>query len=60
MNSMGISTLLLLHNRMNNLGGEVRFSGTQGQLAGVLRMIRMEAVLRIHPDIKQSNQTFRT
>ena len=58
MNSMGISTLLLLHNRMNSRGGVLRISGTRGQVADVLRMTRLDVVLRIHPDIEQANQAF--
>ena len=56
--SMGISTLLLVHNRMNRRGGQVHITGTRGQVSEILRMTRLDVVLRIYPDIKQANTAF--
>ena len=56
--SMGLSTLLLLHNRMRRRGGHVKIANLQGQTREVMRLTRLDEVLDVYPDVKHAQASF--
>ena len=56
--SMGLSTLLLLHNRMRRRGGQMKITNLQGQTREVVKLTRLDEVLDVHDDLQEARKSF--
>ena len=56
--SMGLSTLLLLHNRMRRRGGHLKIANLQGQTREVMKLTRLDEVLDVYPDLDAARNSF--
>jgi len=57
--SSGIGTLVLLHRRMSDHGGDVKIAGLTGMVAQVLSLTRMDRLFQIYPDVNRARLAFR-
>lgn len=57
--STGLGTLLVLHKRMKAAGGEVKLCSVKGFVAQALRLIRLDHMFGIYPDLGQARLAFR-
>lgn len=57
--STGLGTLLVLHKRMKAAGGEVKLCSVKGLVAQALRLIRLDHMFGIYPDLGQARLAFR-
>ena len=56
--SMGLSTLLLVHNRMRRRGGHVKIANLKGQTLEVMKLTRLDEVLDVYPSIAVAQASF--
>ena len=57
--SLGLSSLLRIHSRMRQRGGQVRIAGVQGSVAQVLQLTGLQAVFDLHEDVGRAKLAFR-
>lgn len=57
--SAGLGTLVLLHRRMADHGGDVKVAGLSGMVAQVLSLTRLDRLLQIYPDVNRARLAFR-
>jgi anti-anti-sigma factor len=55
----GLGTLLMLHKRMAERGGDVKIAAISGMPAQVLAMTHLDRVFDIYPDVNQARLAFR-
>ena len=57
--SAGFGTLLRLHSAMKARGALVRLAGVQGMAAQALRLLRLDGVFELFPDVNAARLAFR-
>ncbi len=57
--SAGLGTLVLLHRRLKDLGGDVKIAGLSGAAAQVLSLTRLDRLLQIYADVDRARLAFR-
>lgn len=57
--SAGFGTLLRLHGAMKARGATVRLAGVQGVAAQALRLLRLDGVFELFPDVNAARLAFR-
>lgn len=57
--SSGLGTLVMLHRRMSDLGGDVKVAGLTGMVAQALSLTRLDRLLQIYPDVNRARLAFR-
>ncbi|MFM1936278.1 MAG: Anti-anti-sigma-B factor [Planctomycetota bacterium] len=59
LSSAGLASLLMLHRRMKDHGGEVKIAGLQGMSVQVLRLAKLDSIFQLYPDVAQARLSFR-
>jgi anti-sigma B factor antagonist len=59
LSSAGLASLLMLHRRMKDHGGEVKIAGLQGMSVQVLRLAKLDGIFQLYPDVAQARLSFR-
>jgi anti-sigma B factor antagonist len=57
--SAGIGTLITLHRRMKNAGGQVKIAGATGAVFEVLELMNLGTILELYPDVDRALLAFR-
>jgi len=56
--SFGVGSLVALQARLRKKGGEVKLAGLFGPVADVIRLVRLDKLLGIYPDIEYARESF--
>lgn len=57
--SRGVGTLLTLHKRMEQRGGDVRLAAARGVVPQVIHTLGLDRVFQIYPDVERARLAFR-
>jgi anti-sigma B factor antagonist len=57
--SYGIGVIVRLHKRMAQLGGDVKLAGLHGLVFDAIRLVRLDRVWDIYPDVGRALLAFR-
>ncbi len=57
--SSGMGTLMRLHAKMAQIGGDVKMASVKGIILKVLSLTRLDTVLEIYPDVDRARLAFR-
>ena len=57
--SFGITTLIRLHKRMSERGGNVKLASVHGPLVRLLEITRLDQVFQIYPTVEDALKAFR-
>ena len=58
-NSSGLATLVFLHKRMRQRGGDVKVCGVRNPIAKVLEMTKIALLFDMYPDVSRARLAFR-
>jgi len=58
--SYGIGVIVRLHKRMAELGGDVKLAGLHGIVFDAIRLVRLDRVWDIYPDVNRARLAFRS
>ena len=56
--SFGVGILIRLHKRLAEKGGEVKLAVVESPIVRVLRLMRLDTVFEIYPDVATARATF--
>jgi anti-sigma B factor antagonist len=56
--SLGLGSLVALETKLRRQGGAVKLAGVQGNVAEILSLVRLDAVLGIYGDIAYAQEAF--
>ncbi|MCE9619033.1 MAG: STAS domain-containing protein [Planctomycetes bacterium] len=59
LSSMGLGSLLQIHNKMKKLGAEVRLCGLRSLLAQAILLSRLDKVFSVYTDVNAAKLSFR-
>jgi anti-sigma B factor antagonist len=58
LSSMGIGTLIRAQSRLKQRGGTVKLAAVQGVVADVLRVVHLDRLLDLYPDVDSAVKSF--
>ena len=57
--SYGVGLLMRLHRRLSKQGGDVKLANIHSSLVSLLRVLRLDQVFEIYPDVNRARLAFR-
>ena len=57
--SYGFGCLIRIHNRMKKHGGDVKIANVSGIVPQAMRMMRLDKLFELYPDVSQARLAFR-
>lgn len=57
--SYGVALLMRLHRRLGKQGGDVKLASIHSNVISLLRLLRLDQVLQIYPDVNRARLAFR-
>ena len=58
--SLGVATLLQLHKRMRDLGGDVKLASVRSLVIDILKLARLDQMFEIYDDVDRARLAYRS